>query len=251
MRVVDGGRHQRRRLAAGVSEHQALVARALVLVPGRVDALGDVWAVRGLGVEVVADFRVLPVKPLLLVADVADRFARPVFDLVLSDGAGASHLPGDHDEVRRAQRLASDARSGVGAEVQVDDGVGDPVADLVRMPFRDRLAGEQMACHGGVPGDVSKRRTFRLAGSAGETDRLARWSRNQGPGWMSSIFCPRFDRQGMIASSPVSNPRVVSGWRAAFGRSAYPRPLRGSRAPCPPIRSPSRVRPGTSGGSPR
>ena len=40
--VVDRRRHQFRRLAAGIAEHDALVARALVLVAGGVDALGDV-----------------------------------------------------------------------------------------------------------------------------------------------------------------------------------------------------------------
>ena len=136
---MNGGRHQRRGLAAGVSEHQALVARPLVLVPGGVDALGDV---RGLRVEVDPDLGVPPVEPLLLVADLADRFARPAFDLVLSDELAASHFARDHDEVRRAQRLAPDARPGVGVEIQVDDGVGDAVADLVRMALRDRLARE-------------------------------------------------------------------------------------------------------------
>ena len=40
--VVDRRRHQLGRLVAGVAEHDALVAGALVLVAGGIDALGDV-----------------------------------------------------------------------------------------------------------------------------------------------------------------------------------------------------------------
>ena len=41
-------RHQRRGLAAGIAEHDALVARAFILVAGRVHALGDM---RRLGMQ--------------------------------------------------------------------------------------------------------------------------------------------------------------------------------------------------------
>ena len=240
MRVVDGGRHQRRRLAACVPEHQALVARPLVLVPGRIDALGDVT---GLLVEVDLDGRAFPVESVLLVADVADHLARAVLDVLAADRLGTSHLSGDHDEVRRAQGLAPDARSGVGAEVQIDDGVGDSIADLVRMSFRDRLAREQVACHDGF---LMMCRRWRCSGEAGEPDRLARWCRNQGAKhWVSSIFCLRFNRRGMTVGE------AGVGFARRLRRVSAPRPLRGSRAPCPPIRSPSRARPGTSGGSPR
>ena len=75
--VEDRRRHQLRRLAAGVAEHDALVAGALVLVAGGVDALRDVG---GLGVEQNFDLAVLPVEALLLVADVADRRTRQVLD---------------------------------------------------------------------------------------------------------------------------------------------------------------------------
>ncbi len=46
--VIDRRRHQLRRLLAGIAEHDALVARAFVLVAGLVDALGDVedWAMQ-------------------------------------------------------------------------------------------------------------------------------------------------------------------------------------------------------------
>ena len=48
VRVLDRRRHEFRGLAAGVAEHDALIARAFILVAGRVDALRDVG---GLGVQ--------------------------------------------------------------------------------------------------------------------------------------------------------------------------------------------------------
>ena len=73
MRVIDRRRHQLGRLAAGVAEHDALVAGALVLVAGGVDALGDVG---GLRVQQHFDLGVAPMEAVLLVADVLDRRAR-------------------------------------------------------------------------------------------------------------------------------------------------------------------------------
>ena len=60
VRVVDRRRHQRLGLAAGVAEHDALVARALVLVALGVDALGDVGRLR---VQVVLISALRQLKP--------------------------------------------------------------------------------------------------------------------------------------------------------------------------------------------
>ena len=70
-------RHQRRGLAAGIAEHDALVARAFILVAASIDALGDMGR---LGVQQHFDLGVLPVKAFLLVADVLDGGARHGFD---------------------------------------------------------------------------------------------------------------------------------------------------------------------------
>jgi hypothetical protein len=72
MGIVDRGGHQRAGFGAGVAEHDALVARAFVLVAGAVHALGDV---AGLGVEVAFDMGVAPGEAGLVVADVAHRLA--------------------------------------------------------------------------------------------------------------------------------------------------------------------------------
>ena len=140
--VVDRRRHQLRRLAAGIAEHDALVARTLVLVAQRIDALGDV---RRLLMDEDLDLGVLPVEAVLLIADIADRLARDLLEQLLGDRGGPAHLARQHDLVGGRQRLAGDARIGIGAEIGIDDGVGDAVADLVGMPFGHGFAGEEIS----------------------------------------------------------------------------------------------------------
>ena len=146
--IVQRRGHQVRRLAAGVAEHDALVASALVLVAGGVDALCDVG---GLGVQQHLDLGVLPVEPVLLVADVLDGVAGGLLDRVEGNG-GAAHLARDDHAVGGGERLAGDAdlvgiEPGLGAlaEEQVDHLVRNPVADLVRMSLGNRFAGEEIA----------------------------------------------------------------------------------------------------------
>ena len=150
MGVVDRRRHQLGRLAAGIAEHDALVARALILVAGGVDALGDVG---GLGVQQHVDLALLPVEAVLLVADRLDRAAGGRLDLALQRllVERGTDFAGDDDAVGRRQRLAGDAHLGrvhasLGGflEEQVDDLVGDPVTDLVGMALADGFAGEQV-----------------------------------------------------------------------------------------------------------
>ena len=107
VRVVDRERHQRRRLVAGVAEHHALVAGALVqvLVGSMIDAARDVGRLppvahhhrAAVGVE--AQLRVV-------VADPADHGARDSRVVVL-DGRG--DFAGEHDEAGRHQRFRGHA----------------------------------------------------------------------------------------------------------------------------------------------
>ncbi len=72
MAVVQRRGHQFRRLAAGVAEHDALVAGADILVAGFIDALGDV---DGLRMQQHVDLGGLPMEAILLVADRLDGLA--------------------------------------------------------------------------------------------------------------------------------------------------------------------------------
>ncbi len=138
--VVDRRRHQRVGLAAGVAEHHALVAGALILVAGGIHTLGDVGRLR---VQVAGDVRLVPAETGLVVADVVDRHAGKVVQQVGGDRSRATGLAGEHHAVGGDQRLAGDARVGIGREVGIQHRVAEPVGDLVGMTFRDGFGGEQ------------------------------------------------------------------------------------------------------------
>ena len=147
MGVIERRRHQLRGFAHGVAEHDALVARALVLVAGGVDALSDVGRLR---VQQHLDLGVLPVKAVLLVADRLDRLAGDVLDM-LEGHMRPAHLAGDDDAVRRAERLGGDAdgvRIDAGlralAKEGVHDLIGNAVANLVRMALGNGFAGKHI-----------------------------------------------------------------------------------------------------------
>ncbi len=140
---------QRRRsqfggFAGGVTEHDALVAGAFVLVAARVDTHGDV---RRLGVQVAGIVRRLPVEALLRIADILDRAADLVFqavdnvaDLVV---AGAA-FTGQDDAIGRHHRFAGHTRLGIRPQEGIDHNVGNTVGDLVRMAFGNAFAGEDI-----------------------------------------------------------------------------------------------------------
>ncbi len=141
MRVVDREGHQLGRFVAGVAEHQALVAGALVqVVVGRaVHALGDVGRLLVVGDQHRAALVVDAVVGVV-VADALDGLARDV-DVV--DVGGRGDLAGQHHQAGVAQRFRGDARIFVLGEDRVQDGVGNLVGDLVRMALGDRLRGEE------------------------------------------------------------------------------------------------------------
>ncbi|EGE55812.1 hypothetical protein RHECNPAF_850048 [Rhizobium etli CNPAF512] len=167
--IIDRRRHQVRRFLAGITEHDALVAGALValLIGGAIDALGDVGRLR---VQEHVDLCLFPVEAVLLVADILDRTAgsglelRRVDDVVavlvlLHQARRQADLAGNDDAVGRRQRLAGNAHApridaGLGrfAVDQVDDLVGDAVTHFVRVTFGNRFAGKEIIrAHSGIP----------------------------------------------------------------------------------------------------
>src|SRR5216684_7376045 len=122
-----------------MAEHHALIAGPLILVARGVDPLGDVGR---LPVNVAIDLTALPMKPFLLVADVADGMARHVDQYLAGDRGRTAHLAGEDDTVGRRQRLDTAARLRLGGEEGVDNRIRNAVANLVGVPLRHRLAGK-------------------------------------------------------------------------------------------------------------
>src|SRR3546814_5143602 len=77
MRVIKRRRHQAGRLVAGKAEHDALVARAFVLVAAFIHALRDMGR---LAVEIILERKTFPVTALLLIADALARGAHRLLD---------------------------------------------------------------------------------------------------------------------------------------------------------------------------
>ncbi len=134
VRQRDGQRHQFRRLAHGIAEHQALVAGALV----EVDALAFIHALRDVGgLRVVRNQHgatlVVDAVVGVVVADVLDRLARHA---LVVDARLGGDLARQHHEAGIAQRFGRDAR----ARIFREDGIEDGIGDLVPQP-----------CPGGLP----------------------------------------------------------------------------------------------------
>ena len=76
--------------------------------------------------------------------DLADAGPRDGLEGLAGDRLGAADLAGQHHPVGRDQGLASHTGIGIERQVGIDHRVGNAVADLVRVPFRHRFAGEQV-----------------------------------------------------------------------------------------------------------
>ena len=139
------------------------------------------------------------------------------------------HLAGDVDLAGRDQGLDRDPAARVLRQQRVEDAVADLVSDLVRVALRDRLGGEQAACHGaptGCSNDVLPRQC------------------SQPPAWHHcsvTVCSPSSGRSGQAASRPRSqtaSARSSLGCSGQAGRSIRRRPARWpccrrSRRPCP------------------
>ena len=127
--VIDGRRHQHRCLVAGIAEHQALVARALVEVdaPTFVDALGDVLALLVIGHQHRAAF-VIDAVIGVVVADALDGVASHL-DVV--DMSAGRDFAGQNDQPGVDQRFGGNPREFVLSEDRVQNRVRNLVGDLV------------------------------------------------------------------------------------------------------------------------
>ena len=119
MGVLDRGRHQFRRLAAGITEHDALIARTVFI-----HALRDM---SGLFVQVVVNLDLFPMEFLLLVADVLDASPHDVFDTL--DHLGGlflgrkANFTADNHPVGGGERLTRHTRVRLFGQEGIEDGI--------------------------------------------------------------------------------------------------------------------------------
>jgi hypothetical protein len=98
-------RHQAFRFAAGIAEHNSLIARPFVLIVFGIDALSDMGR---LGMEQHFDIGALPMKAVLLIADIADGKARSIDNDFFADLLRPASLARNHDPIGRRQGFAGD-----------------------------------------------------------------------------------------------------------------------------------------------
>ena len=70
-----------------------------------------------------------------MIAEIPELPARTLDQDILGDRSGTADFTGENHTVRRRQRLDRDSGVRIGGEIDIDDRIGDPVANLIRMPF--------------------------------------------------------------------------------------------------------------------
>ncbi|MNZ56764.1 hypothetical protein D3C78_747170 [compost metagenome] len=136
---ADRRRHQHVGFVAGIAEHQALVAGALIFGLGAVDTLVDVGGLLANDVEDAAG-GAIETDVGAVVADVDDDLAHQLFQV---DPGGGGDFTGDDGDTGLDQGFAGDAGVLVLGNDGVEDGIGDLVGNLVRMAFGHGFGGKQ------------------------------------------------------------------------------------------------------------
>ena len=142
MGEVDRQRHQLGGVLAGVAEHQALVAGALLIhrvhaagaaLIGRVDALGDIGRLLA---DRDRDTARLTVEALgrRVVADPQDRVSHDPWDVHVTR---RGHLPGDVYQAGGDHGLHCDAAGLILGEHRIQDRIADLITDLVGVALSD------------------------------------------------------------------------------------------------------------------
>ena len=147
----DGQRHQLRRLVAGVAEHHALVAGAVIQLAlalglGLVALVHAQRDIAGLLVDVGDDGAGIAVEAVLgaVVADVQHHLTGDLGNVHIAAGGDLTH---NVDEAGGGAGLAGHAAIGVLLKNRVQHRVGDLVADLIGMPLGNGFRSKQMSCH--------------------------------------------------------------------------------------------------------
>ena len=146
---IERCRHQIRRFIGCIAEHDALVARALVLVTAGIDALRDFGR---LAVQVIFKGQRFPVEAVLLIANLFHSLANGLFNLVkraigpcaVFINALAADLSGKNHALSRRQRFAGNTRLWVFGEKQIDNRIRNLVRNLVRMAFGNAFGCEEI-----------------------------------------------------------------------------------------------------------
>jgi len=136
----DGEGHSFLRLVSRVAEHKSLIpGSGLVLITTNVDALSNVGGLLFEGNEDVAGL-VVESFGRVVISDVLDGVAN---DLLVVDDRLRGDLSANKDHARLCDRFAGNFGVGVLLEMSIEDGIGDLIANLVRMTFSNGFGSEE------------------------------------------------------------------------------------------------------------
>ena len=146
VRQRNGERHIFLRFIAGIAEHHALIARALIFIHLAIYALRDIGGLiidadqYAAAVAVEAEFRAV-------IADFNHLFAHDLIDRYIGTGADFAH---HQHEAGRSGAFARDVRVGILFQNRVQNRIGNLVADFIGMAFGNGFGSKQMT-HGKSP----------------------------------------------------------------------------------------------------
>ncbi len=188
---VQGQGHVGVRIAAGVAEHHALVAGALVLGLLALHALVDIRALLMDGAEHAAAVRLEHV----LAFGVPDAADHVTCDLLHVEVGFALHLTGQHHLPGGDQGFAGHLAVGIEGQEMVDERVADLVGHLVGVAFADAFGGEEvgheLAFNCSLSGIGPQRNVFARHERHRAEPRAGLWALTRPAGATSVIFLPR------------------------------------------------------------
>ena len=82
-------------------------------------------------------------EPFLIVPNLLDLLPRDVADQIRRDGGRTAGFTDDDDSVGGRHRFRRDTGIGIGAQIRIDDGIRNLVADFIGVAFRHGFAGKQ------------------------------------------------------------------------------------------------------------
>jgi hypothetical protein len=146
--IIERCRHEGWRFIAGIAKHYALVACAFIFRGSRIHTLCNVSR---LFMKQDFHFGRLPVKTVLLVTNALDGAPRRILNLGVGHRRRPAGFTADNNPVGGRKSFAGDAHQrrvhpllqGFAVE-QIDDLVGNAVANLVRMAFGYGFAGKKI-----------------------------------------------------------------------------------------------------------
>ena len=130
--VMQRRRHIAFRLAASVTEHNALITCTFVLIRTCINAHGNIT---GLRMQTDGNLDFLPMEEFLIITDAAHGFAGNALDIFGCYTVRAARFTGNGQKVSRGKTFRGNTCLGLRSQIQINDFIGYTVTDFIGMTF--------------------------------------------------------------------------------------------------------------------